>query len=128
MMLIIIALVVGWAVPVTFTGLISNIGQLSEISWLRWIGDVPPSVTSIVQGVLPPILLALLLLVLPIVLRLLSKTQGNLTGMAVELSVQKSYFAFLFIQVCGLQPLLDINHGAFLFIEACASFLPTLTK
>ncbi|KAL9099279.1 MAG: hypothetical protein Q9163_005196 [Psora crenata] len=84
---------------VTFTGLLSHVATLEAIPWLSWIGRVPQSVLSIVQGVLPPALLSLLLIVLPLILRVLSKTQGHLTGMAVELNVQKSYFAFLFIQV-----------------------------
>ncbi|KAL9130321.1 MAG: hypothetical protein Q9217_001460 [Psora testacea] len=98
-LLVIGALTVGWAIPVTFTGLLSHVSTLENISWLSWIRHVPQSVLSIIQGVLPPALLSLLLLVLPLTLRILAKTQGNVTGMAVELSVQKFYFAFLFVQL-----------------------------
>lgn len=97
---VILALIVGWAFPVTFTGLLSQIKYLTTTyHWLHWLGQSPTWVLSIVQGVLPPLFLTILLAVLPIILRLLAKSQGDHTGMAVELSVQTYFFAFLFVQV-----------------------------
>ena len=97
---LIIALIIGWAVPVTFTGLLSQVKYLATTyTWLSWLNRAPEWVVSIIQGVLPPALLSLLLFLLPIILRLLAKIQGDHTGMAIELSVQKYYFAFLFVQV-----------------------------
>lgn len=97
---IIIGLIVGWAFPVTFTGLLSQINYLTAtFKWLAWLKKAPEWVISIIQGILPQALLGLLLVLLPIILRLLAKTQGDHTGMAVELSVQRYYFAFLFVQV-----------------------------
>ncbi len=96
----IVGLVIGWAFPVTFTGLLSQISYLAtNYHWLRWLLKAPTWVRSIIQGILPQALLGLLLLLLPVTLRLLAKTQGDHTGMAVELSVQQYYFAFLFVQV-----------------------------
>lgn len=98
--LLIIGLIIGWAFPVTFTGLLSQIKYLTDnYTWLRWLGRAPTWVLSIVQGILPPLLLSILLAILPVILRLLAKSQGDHTGMAVELSVQSYYFAFLFVQV-----------------------------
>ena len=97
---VIVGLVIGWAVPVTFTGLLSNLDYLrDQYKWLSWLHKVPKTVIAIIQGILPQALLALLLFLLPLILRFLSKTQGDYTGMAVELSVQRYYFAFLFVQV-----------------------------
>ena len=97
---LIVGLVIGWAIPVTFTGLLSNLSYLKEqYKWLNWLGKVPKLVIAIIQGILPQALLALLLFLLPFILRFLSKTQGDHTGMSVELSVQRYYFAFLFVQV-----------------------------
>ena len=97
---LIVGLVIGWAIPVTFTGLLSNLSSLrDQYKWLNWLGKVPKLVIAIIQGVLPQALLALLLFLLPLILRFLSKTQGDHTGMSVELSVQRYYFAFLFVQV-----------------------------
>lgn len=97
---IIVGLIIGWAFPVTFTGLLSQINYLADTyKWLHWLKKLPSSVLSIIQGILPQALLALLLILLPVILRLLARTQGDFTGMSVELSVQQYYFAFLFVQV-----------------------------
>ena len=97
---IIVGLVIGWAIPVSFTAILSQIKTLTgSVQWLHWLAPAPKEVFSIIQGVLPQAILALLLILLPIILRYLAKIQGDYTGMAVELSVQKSYFAFLFVQV-----------------------------
>ena len=97
---IIIGLVIGWAFPVSFTAILSQIKMLTiTVKWLHWLAPAPDEVFSIIQGVLPQAILALLLILLPIILRFLAKIQGDYTGMAVELSVQKYYFAFLFVQV-----------------------------
>ena len=97
---IIVGLVIGWAFPVSFTAILSQIQTLTgTIKWLHWLAPAPKEVFSIIQGVLPQVILGLLLFLLPIILRFLAKIQGDYTGMAVELSVQKYYFAFLFVQV-----------------------------
>ena len=97
---IICGLVIGWAIPVSFTGSLSQVSYLATVfPWLAFLTKVPTWVLAIIQGILPQALLALLLLLLPIILRLLAKQQGVPTGMAVELAVQKFYFFFLFVQV-----------------------------
>lgn len=94
------ALVILWGIPVTFTGGLSQINDLAnKYHWLAWILRAPQVVLSILQGVLPQVLLGALLALLPVILRFLARAQGSVTGMAVELSVQWYYFAFLFIQV-----------------------------
>ncbi|KAE8383411.1 hypothetical protein BDV26DRAFT_138621 [Aspergillus bertholletiae] len=97
---IVCAMVVGWAFPVAFTGLLSQLSYLEEaFTWLKWISKLPDWVVSAVQGVLPALFLAILMAVLPLILRFLCRTQGVHTGMAVELTVQNYYFAFLFVQL-----------------------------
>ena len=96
---LVIAMIALWAVPVTFTGLLSNVTYLSRFSWLKWIARAPTWLLSIIQGILPQALLAGLMALLPITLRLLARLQGNYTGMSVELSVQTYYFSFLFVQI-----------------------------
>ncbi|KAI9767469.1 MAG: hypothetical protein M1840_005698 [Geoglossum simile] len=93
-------LVIGWAFPVTFTGLVSQISYLTTVfPWLGWIKKLPGWLLGVISGVLPQLMLAILMAVLPMILRLLAKQQGVHTGMAMELSVQNYYFAFLFVQV-----------------------------
>lgn len=97
---IVAGMIIGWAFPVTFTGLLSQVSYLtSTFPWLQWIGKAPTWVIAIIQGILPQALLGLLLLILPMILRLLAKNQGVHTGMAVELTLSDYYFTFLFIQV-----------------------------
>ncbi|KAL8720986.1 MAG: hypothetical protein Q9225_002226 [Loekoesia sp. 1 TL-2023] len=113
--LLIAALVIGWAVPVGFTGILGNLDSISrQYTWLHWVQNLPKSVLGIISGVLPQALLAGLLALLPIILRFLARSQGNHTGMAVELSVQNYYFAFLFVQV-------------FLVVSIATGFTNTIT-
>ncbi|KAL8780202.1 MAG: hypothetical protein Q9194_001033 [Teloschistes cf. exilis] len=98
--LLIAALILGWAAPVAFTGILGNLDSISQkVSWLQWVRSIPGTALSLISGVLPQILLGGLLAVLPITLRFLAKIQGNHTGMAVTLSVQNYYFTFLFVQL-----------------------------
>ncbi|KAJ5737161.1 uncharacterized protein N7483_002286 [Penicillium malachiteum] len=98
--IIVCAMVVGWAFPVAFTGLLSQLSYLEgAFSWLSWISKLPSWFISAIQGVLPALCLAILMALLPLLLRFLSRKQGVHTGMAVELTVQNYYFAFLFVQL-----------------------------
>ncbi|KAJ5238396.1 hypothetical protein N7468_003015 [Penicillium chermesinum] len=98
--IVVAAMVVAWAFPVAFTGLLSQISYLEgAFSWLRWLEKLPSWFIAAVQGILPALFLAILMAVLPLSLRFLSKTQGVHTGMAIELAVQNYYFAFLFVQL-----------------------------
>jgi calcium permeable stress-gated cation channel len=98
-LVLITGLIIGWAFPVTFTGLLSQIQYLQNYKHLTWLKNIPDGVKSIIQGILPPLLLTLLLGLLPVILRVLARSEGSPTGMSVELTVQNYYFAFLFVQV-----------------------------
>ena len=45
------------------------IGLCESYSWLAWLCKIPKPVLGLLQGVLPPVLLAVLMALLPIVLR-----------------------------------------------------------
>ncbi|KAL4785459.1 hypothetical protein BJX76DRAFT_179370 [Aspergillus varians] len=97
---IVIGMVIGWAFPVAFTGLLSQLSYLENaFSWLSWISRMPEWLISAVQGILPPLFLAILMAILPLLLRFLCRTQGLQTGMGIELTVQNYFFAFLFVQL-----------------------------
>ncbi|PWY93185.1 DUF221-domain-containing protein [Aspergillus sclerotioniger CBS 115572] len=97
---VVCGMVIGWAFPVAFTGLLSQLSYLeAAFTWLSWLSKLPAWFLSAIQGVLPAICLAILMALLPLILRFLSRTQGLSTGMAVELAVQNYYFAFLFVQL-----------------------------
>lgn len=112
-------LIILYAIPVTFTSLLSKVKLLSQTyDWLRWLNDLPTVAISIIQGLLPPVLLALILLLVPIIFRLLVKQQGVPTGNAREMGVQVWYFAFLFIQVFFV---VTLSGGLTAFFSSIAS-------
>ena len=93
------SLLIAWAIPVAFTGVLSQITTLGDsVSWLHWISNAPAWLAGILQGVLPQVMLVALNALLPLVLRTLTGWQGLSTETAIELSLQKSYFVFLFAQ------------------------------
>ncbi|KAJ5720275.1 uncharacterized protein N7483_008209 [Penicillium malachiteum] len=96
---IICGMVIFWAIPVAFTGLLSQLSYLEGFSWLSWLKKLPSWIISAIQGVLPTAFLAILMAILPPILRLLCRKQGVFNGMAVEMTVQNYYFAFLFVQL-----------------------------
>ncbi|KAI0597867.1 hypothetical protein F4775DRAFT_557786 [Biscogniauxia sp. FL1348] len=101
-----VAIVVGmtilWAFPVAFTGSISQIDDLVRtFPWLGFLekNEAISNVASAVAGVLPAILLAILLWLVPIIMNFLAGLKGAKTGTQKSETVQKFYFAFLFVQV-----------------------------
>lgn len=98
--ILVCGMVIGWAFPVAFTGVLSQLSYLEDnFSWLAWLALLPDWLLSAIQGILPPLFLAILMAILPLILRFLSKVQGLQTGMAIELAVSNYYFAFLFVQI-----------------------------
>lgn len=80
---------------VAFVGIVSNIGSLCKTySWLSWLCSIPPTVLGIVEGILPPVLLAVLMMLLPIILRRLAQFEGIPSRTGVELSLMTRYFLF----------------------------------
>ncbi|KAI0478910.1 DUF221-domain-containing protein [Xylariaceae sp. FL0804] len=99
---IVIGMIILWAIPVAFTGSISQISQLvDEAPWLGFLESNPviTKAASAVVGVLPAALLALLLWLVPIIMQFLAGFKGAKTGTQKSEIVQQFYFAFLFIQV-----------------------------
>ncbi|KAL2044420.1 hypothetical protein N7G274_003125 [Stereocaulon virgatum] len=58
----------------------------------------PAWLSGIIQGVLPQLMLVALTALLPLILRVITGWQGLSTETTVELSLQKCYFVFLFVQ------------------------------
>ena len=87
-------------VPVAFTGLLSQLSYLASV-WprLQWLKKLPQWFQGILQGVLPPCLLAATTFLLPIILERLILEQGVNTVTNAQLLLQDYYFGFLFLQV-----------------------------
>jgi hypothetical protein len=95
-----LGLVLGWTVPIAFTGVLSQLSYLVElVPWLSWVSDLPVWSVALLQGVLPQIALSILLLIFPDILRMVVNQKRLFTKTDVELTLQKYYFAFLFIHL-----------------------------
>lgn len=97
---IIAVMIVFFAIPVAFVGLISNINYLAErFTWLSWILDIPGVILGVVTGLLPTVMLAVLMALVPIFCRLMAKLAGYVTWSQIELKTQSWYFIFQVVQV-----------------------------
>ncbi|KAJ7512679.1 hypothetical protein B0H11DRAFT_1897989 [Mycena galericulata] len=89
------ALIILWAFPVAFVGLVSNLHSLTTAApWLGWINKIPQPVLGIISGILPPVLLAVLMMLLPIILRRFAIFEGIPKHTGVELSLMTRFFLF----------------------------------
>ncbi|KAI9649552.1 phosphate metabolism protein 7 [Ciborinia camelliae] len=93
------ALIVFWAIPVAFVGLISNITYLESFSWLHWLTAIPSWIMGVISGLLPSVALSILMSLVPVIMRLCARISGEPTAARVELFTQNAYFAFQVIQV-----------------------------
>ena len=91
------AIIIGWAVPVAFTGFLSQLEILTD--WFPFLVHYTPWLLGFLQGLLAQAMLTILTILLPSIIRLLVEQQGFAFRTAVELTIQKYYFCFLFIQV-----------------------------
>jgi hypothetical protein len=93
-------MIIFWAVPVAFVGVISNINYLqARFTWLHWINSIPKVILGVVTGLLPAVMLAVLMALVPIFCRLMAKLAGYITYSQIELKCQSWYFAFQVVQV-----------------------------
>ncbi|KAF8637999.1 hypothetical protein AX16_010631 [Volvariella volvacea WC 439] len=91
-------LIFAWTFPVAFIGTLSNLDDLcGKVKWLSWVCVAPNPIPGIIQGVLPPALLAALFATLPYILRALAWYQCIPRYSLISLSVYKRFFLFLLV-------------------------------
>lgn len=67
---LVIATIIFWSIPVGIVGAISNIEYLAEnIKFLAFLNKLPPSITSLLSGLIPPVLLSALARYVPKIFR-----------------------------------------------------------
>ncbi|KAI1551660.1 integral membrane protein [Pyrenophora tritici-repentis] len=107
--------------PVALAGLLSQIIYITQaVSWLSWINKLPQFFLGLLQGVLPPTLVAILIKGFVVVLQYLVRKQGISSRSHIDLKIQDYYFCFLFVQVtvvislsAGLTAIAnEMTHGA----------------
>ncbi|ORY30595.1 hypothetical protein BCR39DRAFT_529076 [Naematelia encephala] len=122
-----IGLIIIWAVPVAFVGLVSNVDTLcAKASWLAWICTLPKPALGIIKGVLPPVLLSLLFSLLPVVLRLWIKLQGEVRRSEIELKLFTRFWLFQVIHGFLIITLASGLVSALSGLGSMASSVPTL--
>ncbi|WPK26536.1 hypothetical protein PUMCH_003893 [Australozyma saopauloensis] len=95
---VVCVLVIFWATPVAFVGMISNINYITEkIHFLSFIKKTPKWLLGFITGLLPTVLLALLLTLLPMFIRAMAKTAGAPSYQERERFTHNAYFFFLFV-------------------------------
>lgn len=96
----IVVLIIFWAIPSTFIGMISNITYLTnKITFLKFVYKLPSWLLGVVTSLLPTVLMALLMSLLPFFLRTMARLSGHTTTQNVEYYTQQAYFAFQVVQV-----------------------------
>ncbi|KAJ7079066.1 DUF221 family protein [Mycena belliarum] len=93
-----IGLIVAWGFPVAFIGTLSQVDELcSKVKWLEWVCTAPTPVPGIIQGILPPVLLASLFALLPFILRGLAWYECIPRYSLISISVYRRFFLFLLV-------------------------------
>ncbi|KAF8160922.1 DUF221 family protein [Crassisporium funariophilum] len=87
-----------WAFPVSFIGTLSNLSDLCEkVHWLQWVCAAPTFARGLIEGVLPPLLLAILFALLPFILRGLAWYECIPRYSLISVSVYRRFYLFLLI-------------------------------
>ncbi|KAH7143429.1 hypothetical protein EDB81DRAFT_689924 [Dactylonectria macrodidyma] len=97
---LIVAAIILWSFPTAIISVASNLELMSrELTFLRWIDHLPKNLLQLLQGFVPALALTLWIAVVPGMLRFSAVQAGVLSLTMAELFTQKSYFAFLVVQV-----------------------------
>ncbi|ESK88187.1 duf221 family protein [Moniliophthora roreri MCA 2997] len=93
-----VGLIIGLTPLVIFIGTMSNVDDLcNEVPRLRWICEASPPIPGIIQGILPPVLLAALFAVLPYILRGLAWYENIPRYSLISTSVYHRFYLFLLL-------------------------------
>ncbi|KAH9868681.1 hypothetical protein J1614_007753 [Plenodomus biglobosus] len=97
---LVIATILFWSIPVSLVGALSNIEYLAEnVKFLGFLHKLPPSIMSLLSGLIPPILLSALARWVPKIFRNIFTYCGDATKTTIELRVLKWFFVFQVLQV-----------------------------
>ncbi|KAI8602232.1 hypothetical protein EDD21DRAFT_320655 [Dissophora ornata] len=89
-----------WTIPTIIVSSIASFNDIiSTFSFLAILQDLPPVLQGIIQGILPPLLLAGLMAVLPFLLIIMATYEGHVRYSSITLSVMSKYFFFLVVNV-----------------------------
>lgn len=90
-------LAIFWAIPISMTGLLSQLVYLDAIS--SSLNVLSNRQMSAIQGLAPQAALSMLMYCFPFIIQLLAKSYLQFEQSKVEILIQRYYFVFLYIQV-----------------------------
>lgn len=90
-------LAIFWAIPISMTGLLSQLVYLDAIS--PSLNVLSNRQMSAIQGLAPQAALSILMYCFPLIIQLLAKSYPQFEQSEVEILIQRYYFVFLYIQV-----------------------------
>ncbi|KAF9908611.1 hypothetical protein BX616_000069, partial [Lobosporangium transversale] len=94
------AMILLWTIPTIFISSLATISDIvSKVSFLAFLEKLPTGILGIIQGILPPLLLAGLMALLPVLLTMMATYEGHVRYSDISLSVMSKYFFFLVTNV-----------------------------
>ncbi|KAF9086412.1 hypothetical protein BGX29_001419 [Mortierella sp. GBA35] len=94
------AMTLFWTVPTLFVSSIASLADIVQsFQFLAFLERLPPNVIGLVEGILPPLLLAGLMALLPVILTMMATYEGHVRQSAIAHSVMSKFFFFLVVNV-----------------------------
>ena len=90
-------LAVFWAIPISMTGLLSQLVYLDTFS--SSLKGLSGRQLGVIQGLAPQAALSTLMYCFPFIIRILVKSYPKLEQSRIEVLIQRHYFVFLYVQV-----------------------------
>ncbi|KAG0294752.1 hypothetical protein BGZ96_000506 [Linnemannia gamsii] len=94
------AMILFWTIPTLFIASLSSLSVLVQaFSFLAFLENLPAAVIPLVEGIIPPLMLAGLMAILPVILTTMATYEGHVRLSAITHSLMSKYFLFLVVNV-----------------------------
>ncbi|KAI1312658.1 hypothetical protein EDD11_002895 [Mortierella claussenii] len=94
------AMILLFTIPtIAISSLASAADIVETFPFMAFMLNLPHGVLGLIQGVLPPLLLAGLMALLPVLLTMMATYEGHVRHSSISLSVMSKYFLFLVVNV-----------------------------
>ncbi|KAF9123925.1 hypothetical protein BG015_005216 [Linnemannia schmuckeri] len=123
------AMILFWTIPTLFIASISSLSVLVDaFSFLAFLERLPPAVIPLVEGIIPPLMLAGLMALLPVILTTMATYEGHVRHSAITHSVMSKYFLFLVVNVLLISTLTNGFLGTYHQLEKNGFKLDDIVK
>ncbi|KAG0054424.1 hypothetical protein BGZ89_002643 [Linnemannia elongata] len=123
------AMILFWTIPTLFIASLSSLSVLVDaFSFLAFLERLPESVIPLVEGIIPPLMLAGLMALLPVILTTMATYEGHVRHSAIAHSVMSKYFLFLVVNVLLISTLTNGFLGTYQQLEKNGFKLDDIVK